>query len=212
MITSASRQSDGKSRRHRGRSHLRRSIDIAGSRRHADHVWTVMCSRRSRVIIVRRGDRPSTCMAPLWSQAFFVEISDVLDRLATFVEPVPLTGDVNIRLERSTDSNTGWFVDMLTARCLAYIPRILPTDSAGRWISSRRVSTSCHRGSTSSTSVCYCGGRCRWLDRVQSTRRRLVDRGLIWTCCFPCCLTVVATLSPRVLVHTRYGWTCESVW
>ncbi len=53
------------------------------------------------------------------SAAFFVETSDVLDRLATFVEPVLLTGDVNIRLERSTDSVTSRFVDMLTARGLA---------------------------------------------------------------------------------------------
>jgi len=75
---------------------------------------------------------------------------------------------------------------MLTALGFARITTDLPADSAGRWISSRRASTSCHRGSMSPTSVFqttrYCGGRCRWLDRVQSTRRRgLVDRVHIWT-------------------------------
>jgi hypothetical protein len=38
--------------------------------------------------------------------AFFVELADVLDRLAIFVKPVLVTGDVNIRLERSTDAET----------------------------------------------------------------------------------------------------------
>lgn len=56
------------------------------------------------------------------SASFFAEISDVLDRLATFVEPVLLTGDVNIRLERSTDSETSQFIDMLAACGLAHCP------------------------------------------------------------------------------------------
>jgi hypothetical protein len=64
------------------------------------------------------------------SAAFFVQMSDVLDRLATFAEPVLLTGDVNIRLERSTDSDTGRFVEMLTARGLARITTD-PTHSLG---------------------------------------------------------------------------------
>ena len=51
---------------------------------------------------------------------FFVELSDVLDRLATFVELVLVTGDVNIRLERSTDAETTQFVDMLAAYGLAH--------------------------------------------------------------------------------------------
>ena len=33
------------------------------------------------------------------SALFFTELSDLLDRLATFVEPILLTGDINIRLE-----------------------------------------------------------------------------------------------------------------
>jgi hypothetical protein len=43
----------------------------------------------------------------------------VLDRLATLVEPVVVTGDVNIRLERSADVATIQFIDMLSACDLA---------------------------------------------------------------------------------------------
>ena len=37
---------------------------------------------------------------------FFVDLSDVLERLATFAEPVLLVGDVNIRLDRPDDPHT----------------------------------------------------------------------------------------------------------
>jgi len=47
------------------------------------------------------------------SAAYFDESSDVIDRLATFAEPVLLqSGDVNIRPERSTDSATNQFTDV----------------------------------------------------------------------------------------------------
>ena len=35
--------------------------------------------------------------------SFFTELADLLDRLSTFVDPVVLAGDVNIRLERKSD-------------------------------------------------------------------------------------------------------------
>ena len=54
------------------------------------------------------------------SAAFFDELSDVIDRLATFAEPVLLAGDVNIRLERSTDSAANQFTDVLIAHGLSY--------------------------------------------------------------------------------------------
>ena len=54
------------------------------------------------------------------SAEFFAEMSDVLDRLATFAEPVLLTGDLNIRLERSTNPETSQFVHMLAAHGLAH--------------------------------------------------------------------------------------------
>jgi len=43
----------------------------------------------------------------------------VLDRIATFVEPVLLVGDVNIHLEAPTNANTAQFVDVLAAHGLA---------------------------------------------------------------------------------------------
>ena len=49
------------------------------------------------------------------SSPFFGEISDVLDRLVTFVDPVYLVGDVNIRLECSTNPATGQFTELLAA-------------------------------------------------------------------------------------------------
>jgi len=50
--------------------------------------------------------------------AFFVELADVLDRLATLAEPVQLIGDVNIHLERPSDHATAEFVDVLAAHGL----------------------------------------------------------------------------------------------
>ena len=37
------------------------------------------------------------------STAFFAEVTEVLDRLSTFIEPVYVVGDVNVHLERSDD-------------------------------------------------------------------------------------------------------------
>ena len=42
----------------------------------------------------------------------------MFDRLATFAEPVLFTGDVNIRMERSTDVHTAQFVDILACHGL----------------------------------------------------------------------------------------------
>ena len=54
------------------------------------------------------------------SAAFFDESSDVIDSLATFAEPVLLSGDVNIRPQRSSDSAANQFTDELTAHVLSY--------------------------------------------------------------------------------------------
>ena len=45
--------------------------------------------------------------------AFFDELSDVLDQLVTFAYPVFLVGDVNIRLERTTDPVKSHFIELL---------------------------------------------------------------------------------------------------
>jgi len=47
------------------------------------------------------------------SLAFFVEFTDVLDRLATFTDPVLLVGDINIRLERTDDSASVQFDEIM---------------------------------------------------------------------------------------------------
>jgi len=138
-------------------------------------------------------------------------MSDVLDHLATFAEPVLLTGDVNIRLERSTDSDTGRFVDMLTARGLARIT----TDPTHRLGVALDVVATRADIVPSRVDVIDVGVSDHALvnavnDVVGSTVSSLhvEDWSIMVTsgrCRFPCCLTVVATLSPRVLVHTRRG-------
>ena len=137
-------------------------------------------------------------------------MSDVLDRLATFAEPVLLTGDVNIRLERSTDSDTGRFGYMLTARGLVRITTDPTHKLGGAWdivatrvdIVPSRVDV-CRRRSVRPLVAAVD-------DAVGSTVSNLhvEDRSIMVTSgCdrVPCCLTVIKTLSPRVLVHTRCG-------
>ena len=58
------------------------------------------------VVVYRLGSSPVT---PL----FFTELADLLDRLSTFVDPVVLAGDVNIRLERKSDPLTVEFCDLI---------------------------------------------------------------------------------------------------
>lgn len=43
---------------------------------------------------------------------FFSELSDVLDRLATSVKPLFIVGDLNIHLEKSTDTSAIQLVDV----------------------------------------------------------------------------------------------------
>ena len=54
------------------------------------------------------------------SALFFTEMSDVLDRLATFFEPILLTGDINICLERLTNSDTEQFIYIFAVRGLEH--------------------------------------------------------------------------------------------
>ena len=46
---------------------------------------------------------------------FFCELADVLDRFSTYVEPLVLAGDINIRLECSTDPHTVEFYDLFAS-------------------------------------------------------------------------------------------------
>jgi len=45
------------------------------------------------------------------THAFFTELADLLDRLSTSADALVLAGDINIRLERVTDTNTVEFLD-----------------------------------------------------------------------------------------------------
>jgi len=61
------------------------------------------------VLIYRTGPVMST---------FFADLSDVLDRAVTYIDPVFLIGDFNIRLDRADDPASRQFTDVLTAHGL----------------------------------------------------------------------------------------------
>jgi len=86
----------------------------------------------------------------------------VLDRIATFVEPALLVGDVNIHLEALTNANTAQFVDVLAAHGLA---SRVTSATAAYWTWWLAVPTYRRRTSMCLTSVCRttdsCGGRRR---------------------------------------------------
>jgi len=50
---------------------------------------------------------------------FFKELSEVLDRLVAFIDPVFVVGDFNVRLDRPSDPDAGQFNELLTAYGLA---------------------------------------------------------------------------------------------
>ena len=64
------------------------------------------------IAVYRPGSAPITA-------AFFAELADILDSLATFVDPIVLAGDVNIRLERTSDQHNVEFSELLTGYGLA---------------------------------------------------------------------------------------------
>ena len=62
--------------------------------------------------------------------AFFVDLADVLDRLATFVDPLFVVGDLNVHLERADDTTAAQLVDVLAVHGLSC--RVTaPTHDAG---------------------------------------------------------------------------------
>jgi len=62
--------------------------------------------------------------------AFFVDLADVLDRLATFVDPLFVVGDLNVHLERTDDATAAQLVDVLADHGLSC--RVTaPTHDAG---------------------------------------------------------------------------------
>jgi len=63
--------------------------------------------------------------------SFFSELADVLDRLSTFNHPLLLTGDVNIRLERTSDPHAVEFADLLAASGLVQRVQCVTHDAGG---------------------------------------------------------------------------------
>jgi len=47
------------------------------------------------------------------STAFYTELADLLDRLVTFVDPIYVVGDLNVRLDRPGESSAVQLVDLL---------------------------------------------------------------------------------------------------
>jgi len=55
--------------------------------------------------------------------SFFYELADVLDRFSTYVEPLVLSGDINIRVERNTDPHAVEFRELLDSYGLTQMLR-----------------------------------------------------------------------------------------
>jgi len=78
-------------------------------------------------LCVRVSTGASSCIAAVLyrpgsvatSSSFFGELSDAVDRLATFVDPVYIVGDINIRLDRPADPATCQLIDVLHPRAFA---------------------------------------------------------------------------------------------
>jgi exonuclease III len=75
----------------------------------------VRVTSRSSACVVAVVYRPGSVAV---SSSFFSELSDVLDRLATFIDPVFLVGDINIRLDRPDDPAARQLTDILAAHGL----------------------------------------------------------------------------------------------
>jgi hypothetical protein len=78
------------------------------------------------LLCVRISSGTSSCVAAVIyrpgsadiTSSFFSDLSDLLDRLATHMEPVILVGDVNIRLDRPTDTAPAQFNEIVSAHGL----------------------------------------------------------------------------------------------
>ena len=75
------------------------------------------------VVVYRTGPVTST---------FFVELADVMDRIATTADPLYVVGDVNIHLERTDDLHTRQLTELLASYGLVCrVPLSLPTHDRG---------------------------------------------------------------------------------
>ena len=117
------------------------------------------------------------------SSPFFSDISDVLDRLMTFSDPIFLVGDVNIRLDRSADSAIIQFTELLAAYGLENRVSEATHDRGGILdIVAMRTDLPSSPRYPSSTLVCLitacCDCRHRLNLNIQSTRRLPAGHGV----------------------------------
>ena len=90
--------------------------------RGTDLIWYVVL--RIVLLLYRPGSVTS---------AFFIELADVLDQLSTLVDPMLLAGDVNIRLDRTTDPNTVEFSEPLVGYGLVQQVHDVTHDTGESW-------------------------------------------------------------------------------
>ena len=72
-----------------------------------------MCSCDIKCCVVRSLRHLYRPRSATLCATFFDELADVLDRLATFVEPLFIVGDLNVHLERSSDQSATQLVVLL---------------------------------------------------------------------------------------------------
>ena len=86
---------------------------------------TVTQCESCELLCVRVTSVSSSCVAivvyrtgPVTS-VFFTALSDVLDRVSTFTDPIVVVGDINIRLDRPDNLASRQFTNILAAHGLA---------------------------------------------------------------------------------------------
>ena len=86
------------------------------------------CSRDVRYVILLFVYRPGSSTV---TASFFSELADVLDRFSTYVEPLVLAGDINIRRERSTNPHAVEFCELLDSYGLTQHVQDVTYDEGG---------------------------------------------------------------------------------
>jgi len=85
------------------------AINTGGQRRSLEHICARVTSRNASCVVLLVY-RPGSVAV---DACFFTDLADLLDRLATFADPVMLVGDLNIRLDRSDDPMSRRLCDLL---------------------------------------------------------------------------------------------------
>jgi len=98
---------------------------------------TVTQCESCELLCVRVTSVSSSCVAivvyrtgPVTS-VFFTALSDVLDRVSTFTDPIVVVGDINIRLDRPDNLASRQFTNILAAHGLACHVRTATRDQGG---------------------------------------------------------------------------------